>query len=157
MMLPTEIMHLASLFPFGPSEGELPSCTKDEIMAFLPTPENAWSICDVFFSHGDWLYNLPILNFFNFITNDMPSCIGLTPSVAVNLWTKCILMFITSRLSLFPLTSFLFFLWFWLSELYLTSQNPMIFGVPSPIINSGRRRSVWSRSSKQLQFQRSKH
>ena len=58
-MLPPEIMHLASLFPFGPSEGELISCTKDDIIAYLPSPENAWSICDIFFSHGDWLYMLP--------------------------------------------------------------------------------------------------
>jgi hypothetical protein len=55
MMLPKEIMHLASLFPFGPSEGEVASCGKDDILAFLPSPDTAWNICDMFFSHGDWL------------------------------------------------------------------------------------------------------
>ncbi|KAF8590790.1 hypothetical protein K439DRAFT_1627523 [Ramaria rubella] len=58
IMLPPEIMHLASLFPFGPSEGEIVSLdSKEEIMSFLPSPENAWNIADMFFSHGDWLFD----------------------------------------------------------------------------------------------------
>ncbi|KAF8481461.1 fungal-specific transcription factor domain-containing protein, partial [Gautieria morchelliformis] len=55
--LPPDIMQLAALFPFGPSGGEGAPCAKEDVLAFLPSPETAWGICDMFFSHGDWLFD----------------------------------------------------------------------------------------------------
>ncbi|KIJ42345.1 hypothetical protein M422DRAFT_208868 [Sphaerobolus stellatus SS14] len=57
VLLPSEIVHLASLFPFGPSEAEPLPCLKEDLMRYLPPADIAWGICDIFFSHGDWLFD----------------------------------------------------------------------------------------------------
>ncbi|GJJ10068.1 hypothetical protein Clacol_004294 [Clathrus columnatus] len=54
--LPQEILHLASMFPFGPSENEFPLCTIDDLISGLPPADIAWNICEIFFTHGDWLF-----------------------------------------------------------------------------------------------------
>lgn len=61
ILLPSEIVQLASLFPFGPSETELLPCSKEDILSYLPSPEVAWSISETFFTNGEWLYVFPYL------------------------------------------------------------------------------------------------
>ncbi|KAF8513990.1 hypothetical protein BU17DRAFT_68547 [Hysterangium stoloniferum] len=55
--LPSSIMQLAALFPFGPAENDDSPCKKADLVEHLPTAEEAWRISGIFFEHGEWLFD----------------------------------------------------------------------------------------------------